>query len=215
MQHFYLLCMQVYMSTIFSLWLEGYCSIVKTHHSSFSFLHQSHFHIKSWQPIGHHYSCAFSAFWHCNEFLFLRNSYVKVNSTWCSFMLVTQKHTPLTHTLKKKTDLVPVAIQTHGMIFQENANSLFLSLMITHTHKYCDCVWCVWGWGEPVGGSGGCICSHAAEMESKTDECAYQDIYSGWLQNKKPLPPLSFFQWPFHPISQHMSFCPPPPPSEL
>lgn len=59
------------------------------------------------------------------------------------------------------------------------------------------------------GGSGACICSHAAVMESKTDECAHKAIYSAWLQNKKPRSSLSFFQWPFYPIAEHMSSCSP------
>lgn len=91
---------------------------------------------------------------------------------------------------------------------------LFLCFLITtHSprHAYCDYVWYFCGWGEQAGGSGGqCFCSHAAVMDSKTDDSANQAIYSAWLQNKKPWSLLSFFQWPFHPISQHMSFCPPP-----
>lgn len=119
------------------------------------FLHQSHFHVRSWQPLGHHYSFAFTASWHCNEYLFLRYDNVKVNSACCSVGPISHTHTnKLTPWKIYCFVLVPVAIPTHNMKSQENANSLTHTATRSPKRTYCVCVWCVWGWRDLAGGRG-------------------------------------------------------------
>lgn len=79
--------MQVFMN------MEGYCSVAEAHHphhSSISFLHQSHK-----EPAAYWTSLQlcfhYNAFWQCNENLFLRYGNVNASST------VLYRHTPITH----------------------------------------------------------------------------------------------------------------------
>lgn len=122
----------------------------------------------------------------------------------------TEKHTYQTLS-SWKIDWISTC--SYSGAFYDISRKYIWSFSVFHAHAprctHCNRAWWVRGWGDA------CICSHAAVMESKTDECAYQAILSAWLQNKKPHNHYLSSCGPSTLISQHMSFCPLAPPSEL